>query len=298
MSMRSQNPITTTVWFLSVVIITMFSSNPVLNSLSFLAASAYDLCQGGRKRLRTHIFFDGLILCMTILNPLFSRSGATVLFVINDKPVTWEALVYGFFAAVMLVGTLYWFWSFTQIMTSEKLLYLFGKLSPRLALLLSMSLRYVPLFCRQAKRIDAAQRAMGLYTDENIVQLFRSKCLVFSALFTWSLENGIWSADSMAARGYGVTRRSHFSIISFRRSDGFFIGLCILLFLAVLYGMPSFLYYPEIIVPTLTRKAFFCYGAFIILILLPFVSKCVQLLQSKRQCSHIDRRSYEELFIH
>ncbi|MCC8111694.1 MAG: energy-coupling factor transporter transmembrane protein EcfT [Ruminococcus sp.] len=275
------NPITVTIWFLTVITITMFSTNPIINSLSFLAAVLFSLFRRDIKTKRTHLYFMILLFILTLVNPLVSRQGATVLFFVGDKPMTLEALIYGFFAALMLVGTLYWFRSYTEIMSSEKLLYLFGKLSSRLSLILSMSLRYVPLFCRKAKEIDKTQRTLGLYADENVLRNLLSKCRVCTILFTWALENGIWTADSMAARGYGMGRRTHFSMMKMHISNWLLCFFCLLLWGIALYGMPVCTYYPQFTMPLLSRWSGLSYLSFGMLLLLPFLLETVQRFKSR-----------------
>ena len=92
------------------------------------------------------------------------------------------ALIYGAAAGGMIVTVMYWFRSFTAVMTSDKLLYIFGSLSPKLALLLSMALRYVPLFGHQAHQVSRSQQALGLYKEDNLIDRMRGGMRVFYLL--------------------------------------------------------------------------------------------------------------------
>ena len=240
-SFENANPLALAVYFLSVSGISMFCMNPLLLFLSLTGAVLYYFVRSGRKRMKSHLWSLGLFLVLVVLNPLVSHNGVTVLFVLNHNPVTLEAAVYGIAAAGMILAVLYWFRSFTEIMTSDKLLYLFGKFSPKLALVLSMGLRYVPLFTRQAQKIGQTQTALGLYKDDNLIDRFRGGMRIFDVLVTWGLENGIITADSMTARGYGAFFHlpfppfghcfAHFHSISARcdrschrkRIDGFYL---------------------------------------------------------------------------
>ena len=104
----------------------------------------------------------------------------------------------------MIVSVLYWFRTLTHIMTSDKLLYLFGSVSPKLALILSMTLRYIPLFRSQIRKTQQAQKALGLYKEDSIPDNIRGGIRIFSVMVSWALENGVITADSMTARGYGL----------------------------------------------------------------------------------------------
>lgn len=269
------NPIAVSVYFLTVTGISMFCMNPVLLCFSLFGSILFFLFRNGRKYIKSHFGFLLLFFIMAIINPLFSHNGATVLFVINDSPITLEATFYGLVAAAMILAVLYWFRSFTQIMTSDKLLYVFGKLSPKLSLVLSMGLRYVPLFSIHAKKINATQTALGLYKDDNIVDRVKGGTRVFSVLLTWALENGIITADSMAARGYGIGKRTHFSVFRFRIAD------VILLLLTLTLGIVTCLslganalditFYPKIKISALTPVSVLGLTAYGILTMLPII---------------------------
>lgn len=267
------NPIAVTVYFLAVIGIAMFCMSPVLLLLSLLGALLYFFLKNGRKQGKTHLLFLALFLVMALINPLASHNGVTVLFVLNDAPITLEALLYGITAAGMIVAVLYWFRSFTQIMTSDKLLYLFGRLSPKLALILSMGLRYVPLFTRQAQRIHQAQKGLGLYKEDNIIDRFKGGLRVFSALVTWGLENGIVTADSMTARGYGIGRRTHFSIFRFRKCDTLLLltVLTLTTVIGIAIGMHAmaFTFYPAVMAGKRSAWTLVGYTAYGMLALIP-----------------------------
>ncbi len=267
------NPIAIAFHMLLAAGIAMFCMNPILLLLSLVGALLLFLIRNGRRQVKSHFAFLGLFVMMALINPLFNHNGKTVLFVLNDSRITLEALIYGVVASGMVIAVLYWFRSFTQIMTSDKLLYLFGKLSPKLALVISMGLRYVPLFQRQAKKINGTQTALGLYKDDNIIDRTRGGIRVFSVMLTWALENGIVTADSMTARGYGVKKRSHFSIFRFRKGD--ILLLVISLVLGVLTcislgaGALEVIYYPTFVFAGASPMTYVGYISYALLVLIP-----------------------------
>ena len=266
------NPIAAGIYFLSAAGISMFCMNPVILSLSFIGALAFYLCRGGAN-IKTHLYSLLLFTVMAIINPLVNHNGATVLFVMNDKPITLEALIYGITASLMITAVLYHFRSFTEIMTSDKLLYIFGGFSPQLALVLSMALRFVPLFTRQIGKTENAQRAMGLYKDDNIADTFKGKLNIFSIIITWGLENGIITADSMSARGYGTGKRSRYSLFRIRGGDILLIIVTAALAAVTLYGIvgSEFIYYPYFEAPALTVRNVTGYASYGILAILPTI---------------------------
>lgn len=267
------NPIAAATYFLCVSGVAMFSMDPVILALSLTGALALFLMRSGFSGGRGHLGSLALFLAMALINPLVSHGGTTVLFVLNHNPVTLEALLYGIAAAGMVTAVLYWFRSFSQIMTSDRLLYLFGAFSPRLALILSMALRYVPLFTRQLRRTQQAQKALGLYREDNVIDSLRGGLQVFSIMVTWALENGVITADSMAARGYGAGRRSRFAIFRFTWRDAVLTALSLLLAAASLWAAAAraFTFYPALAAAPLSLPVTLGYGAYALLALLPVI---------------------------
>lgn len=228
----------------------MFVSHPILLALSFFGALGYCLVRRGVRKAGFHLAMLAFLAVGTIINPLVSSAGATQLFFINDSPVTLEATLYGLFASAAVVGVIYWFLSYTEIMTSDKLLYVLSWLSPKLSLVLSMALRYVALLSVQRKKIRQTQIALGLYSDGNIIDRVRGEMRVFSVLVSFALENGIITADSMAARGYGSGKRTSFAIFKFSSRDVFTLALTLIFFaltvVSLATGALDFEFYPTL----------------------------------------------------
>lgn len=283
------NPATTALYFVCVSLVVMLFHDPVVVSLS-LAGGVLTfvlVCAGREKSAVRHVSSALVFLVSTMINPIVSHNGATVLLVINDAPITLEALLYGAVSAGGLCAVLYWFYSFSRIMTSERLLYVFSLLSPRVALVLSMTLRYVPMMLRQRRRISDARRVMGAYKDDSIVASLRESTATLSALLTWSLENGIITADSMAARGYGTTRRSRVSPFVFTPTDAVLLILAAFLTVTglVCLGGVKFNFYPTVCVPTLDARAVVGYLSYAVLILLPTAVEIKETLKWKYYAS-------------
>ena len=105
-------------------------------------------------------------------------------------------------------------------MTTDKFVYLFGRIIPALSLVLSMALRFVPRFFESAWSYPER-------TEGNGARCFRGKTSgqdkiwpqMLSILVTWSLENAIETSDSMRSRGYGLRGRTAFSVYRFTKRD-------------------------------------------------------------------------------
>lgn len=121
----------------------MLYMHPVLLIISLTAAAGYVcILKGARHFGKTLIYLVPFLVFMSVLNALFNHAGVTPLFYLsNGNAVTKEALTFGFYASVMFSAVILWFECFNVVMTSDKLLCLFGRLSPSVSLLLSMALR-------------------------------------------------------------------------------------------------------------------------------------------------------------
>lgn len=284
-SFSAYNPIVITIYMLLVTGIVMFSVNPILFLLSLFGGLLFFVVKNGGRDARSHLLSFGFLLIIALINPLVSHNGVTVWFVMNDAPITAEAVLYGLASGCMVIAVLYWFRLFTQIMTSDKLLYLLGRFSPRIALIISMGLRYVPLFKKQAKKINQTQTALGLYKDDNLIDRIRGGLRVFSVMMTWALENGIVTADSMTARGYGIGKRSQFSFFRFRKSDTGILLVILLLsgitMFSIAYGALDFVFYPALSCAELTPMAIIGYLSYGILAFVPTILEAEERLKWK-----------------
>lgn len=279
----SYHPVSLLIYFLCVVSIGMFVGNPVLAAL-FLAGS---LClyafQGEKSFWKDIRFYILTFLLIALVNPLFSHNGRTVLFFLNGKPVTYEALAYGAVIAAVIVSTLCWFKSYGIIMTSDKLLYLFGHSVPKLSVVLSSALRYIPLFRRQTRKIRESQTALGLYSKGNFIDNAKGTARVFSIMVTWSLENAIDTADSMKAKGYGLRGRTQFSNYRFRSGDVILTVASVLLLAVTLYGIArgyaDFAFYLKLGSVSCTKQSIIMYAAYGLLAFVPCFSELKESLQ-------------------
>ena len=245
------HPVSAFLYFVFVILIAMLSMNPVIITVCYLSGVVFcGMLIRLRKILISLAYNIPLLILIALTNPLFVHKGETILFFLNDNPVTKESILYGVFASMMIMSVYYWFRSYSEIMTSDKFIFLFGRIIPKLSLVLSMTIAFIPKLKRKYKEIDEAQKALGIYATQSYVDKIRSKFRVLSILLTNCLENSIDTADSMRARGYGLKGRSSFAIYKFTLSDGAYLiftlifGMLNLFF--VLLGFADFSFYPRI----------------------------------------------------
>ena len=271
----AMNPAAVTVTLLLTACITICCLEPLLLAVSLICAVVYYLMRNGRRHALFHVGAIGMPLLYALLNPLWNQHGETVLFVVNQRAITQEALFYGGVTGLRLAAVLYWFRNFSDLMTSEKLFYLFRGFSPKLALIFTMAVRNLSLFRAQAKKIQTSQRALGLYREGHLVDDLRGGMRVFSILLTWALENGITTANSMAARGYGSGRRSSFTFYRWKAADIVLLMTALALSAAViaaaLNGILTWQFYPQRIPPAVKLPYLTALAAYSALALLPVI---------------------------
>lgn len=290
-ALDTYNPIIIAVYFLSVAGIAMFCAHPLLLCMALIGAVALCILRRDVARTRTHLLFWGLFALTILINPLFSRHGATVLILLGNKPISLEALLWGATSACAVLTTLYLFASFSAIMQSDKLLYLFGTLSPRLSLILSMGIRYFSLLSKQWVKIKQTQTAQGLYQEDNIVDRVRGSLRIFWVLLGWALENGIVTAGSMSARGYGTGRRTHYHTFTFSRRDALYLTLTLLLLAGTLVPMAcgalDFAFYPTLRLTHTGALSWLGYLSYGTLVALPILAETEDALKWKYLRSRI-----------
>ena len=209
-------------YFALVLLFSMCLMHPVYLAISLTGALTYDIYLKGQKAVRFAVM--GLLpmaAVAALVNPAFNHEGQTILtYLPSGNPLTLESMLYGVAAAVMLASVVLWFSSYNEVMTSDKFVYLFGRVIPALSLVLSMALRFIPKFKAQMQVVSEAQACIGRDTKTgSVFQRVGNAVKIFSIMVTWSLENAIETADSMRSRGYGLPGRTAFSIYRFDDRD-------------------------------------------------------------------------------
>lgn len=271
-------------WFYLIVLgITMFYMHPVLLALSGIGAVAYLFyLRGGRGMLRVCGLALPVVALSAVINPLFSHQGLTILgYLPSGNPVTAESLVYGLSTGGMMGVVILWCATWREVMSSDKVIYLFGKGFPALSLLFSMVLRFLPQFSAQAQRVMAAQRCVGRdLSTGRVPQRVKKGARVLSMLVTWSLETSVDTADSMKARGYGLRGRTQYHLYRWdARTTGLLCGIAVC-GLCVAGGLVTrkleMLYFPLWRMNDTTPFVWLCYGLYGLLCFLPWILNVVE----------------------
>lgn len=273
---RNYHPIVNFVYFVFVIGFSCFFIHPACLLISLICGFVYSVILKGKKAIKTNlIYMLPMVILMAVINPAFNHEGVTVISYLPDgNPLTLESIVYGFVAATMIVSVICWFSCYNEIMTSDKFIYLFGKIIPAISLVISMTLRFVPRFIGQLKVVINAQRCIGRSIScGSIIKRTRNVLNILSIMITWSLENAIETSDSMKSRGYGLAGRTSFSIYTFDKRDK--MALITILFLGAYIicgswmGEMSFNYFPSIMITDVSVYGLSLFVSYFLLCIYP-----------------------------
>ncbi|MBR6045308.1 MAG: energy-coupling factor transporter transmembrane protein EcfT [Ruminococcus sp.] len=251
-SFAGLHPAAIALYFILLLCTGAFTMHPCFIALSLTGAACFALRIGGRGLVRKAPLLLIPALIAAGVNVLFNHRGVTVLgHFPTGNPLTLEALIYGAAAGLSVCAVIIWCWCFYKVFSADKLMSLTGRLLPSLTAVITLTLRFIPLFVRRFREINSARHQFGRgASDGNLLQRLRNLAAIFSILLTRSLEDSVHTADSMKSRGFGLPHRTSYDRFRFRRRDAVMILLMLCFGAAALWGLISgqaeFRYYPRL----------------------------------------------------
>lgn len=226
-----EHPAVSAAYLVAMLVCVAHFRHPVLILLAFLGAGAYLMQRCGKKAARLLLGAVLIGLCYAIYYGMYHHFGVTVLWEnAIGNAVTLEALLKGLALGMVIAGFLLW-WSILQmVMTTDRIGYLLGRISPRLAVFFSIFLRMLPRMKEERKRISLARQGIGKGKCQGtFLQRCRNRLTIDSMTVTWILESCIQCGLSMRNRGGHLKGRKAYSLYSFSNFDR---GKCLAYFAA------------------------------------------------------------------
>lgn len=270
----SFHPALNLLFFVTVITCTVRFQHPVFLGISLCSSILLSVLYG-KKSIAFYFVCFLIIPIYTGWYALFHHFGVT------NIGTTWignhftlEALVYGCVRAMILVNVLLWFSYMYTVMTSDKIIYLFGKIAPKISLFLAILFRTVPRIKERFHKIEEAQSGIGRGIHQGgflvrIKNFFR----LLSILLTWTLDSFGEASDSMKSRGYTLNGRTAFSIYRFDNRDRLFtifqFFLLTIIGMGAMLDQTDILYNPEILWNPITPASYLFYTAYTILCMQP-----------------------------
>ena len=281
MRFDSYHPMINFIYFTTAIVCAVSFQHPVFLVISYLAAFMYSI---KLNKLRSAVFnccLIPLIFAYAAHYSSYNHFGVTNLranFIGNQ--ITLEAVAVGCARGMTVATVLMIFSCIFAVVSADKVVYLFGRISPRLSLYLSILLRFVPRVKQRARRIELSRKGIGKGCAQgNLLQKLLHTCGFVSILITWTLEDFVESAASMKCRGYSLRGRTAFSIYRFDNRDrGFVVAIfaCLTITgMAAAFNQTSIVYNPEIMMNRITPVSVLFYAAYALLLLLPMVLQIV-----------------------
>ena len=253
MGFESCHPAVNFLFFAAVIYGSVAFQHPVFLAISCLCAFAFSMKRNGKRAVIFNLCLLPLVVCFALYYSSYHHFGVTVLkqnFIGNNLTV--ESFVYGMVTGLRAAAVCMWLSCLFRVVSSDKVLYLFGRVSPRLSLFLTILLRFIPRIGREARKINLAQKGIGRGSNQGNVFRRLVNCLrIFSMLITWMISALALESDSMRSRGSLLRGRTAFSIYRFDNRDrAFVIALfsCITMTaMGVILGASKMWYNPRII---------------------------------------------------
>ena len=269
------HPAVNLIYFVSVIYGMFCFKHPIFLFVSLASAISYSIKRNKMKA----VVFDVVLLFLTgafaLYYSTYNHFGITVIeknFIGNS--ITLESLVYGAVTGLTVAGAMIWFSCVYSVFTTDKVVYLFGKASPKLSLFFSILLRMVPRIKNEAKKINTAQQGIGKGINQgNAFARIRNCIRIFSMLITWTTDSLSLVSQSMQSRGSLLRGRKAFSIYRFDNRDrayvvAMFASITVTLMGAML-NQTDIVYDPKIIVTPITAMSFVFYFGYAVLCLMP-----------------------------
>lgn len=193
------HPAVNFIFFAAVLYGSATFRHPVFLAIAYLCAFAYSVKRRGKRAAIFNLCLlplgGGLCPVLQFLPPFRCHSPEKKLCGQQHdpgkpgvRPGDWSAVCHGVYVAGIYV----------PVMSSDKVVYLFGKISPLLSLFLTILLRLIPRIGLETRRINLAQKGIGKGSNQGtIFQRFVNCLRIFSMLITWMISALALESDSM-----------------------------------------------------------------------------------------------------
>lgn len=242
------HPLVNFLLLISLMVFSMFFMNPILLIISYVTALIYSVYIKSKKVIKNSII---VVIIFTIINPIFNEEGNTILLSMFNHKITLESVGYGIASGVMFSTVLLWFGVFNNIMTSDKIMYIFSKALPSISLTICMIFRLIPDFKNRIKEIDRGQKALGNRVEEKrLMEKIKYSLNIVFILISWCFESALETADSMKTRGFGLKHRTSYYPYRFKQCDKILMIIIVMLDIIIIYswinGETTMQFFPSI----------------------------------------------------
>lgn len=271
------HPAVNFIYFLSVIAGMIYFQHPVFLLISFTCAFAYSVKRNKLKAVVFNLLMIPLTVAYAFYYASYNHFGITTISVnMIGNRFTLESLIYGGVVGMTVTGVMIWFSCVYAVFTTDKVVYLFGKVSPRLSLFLAIILRMVPRIKKEAQKINRAQQGIGRGINQGPwYRRIKNGIRIMSMVLTWLIDSLTTCSESMQNRGSTLRGRTAFSIYRFDNRDrAYVIALFAFLtvtMMGVLLQQTNITYDPQIVMNPITPMSWVFFGGYTALCLMPLI---------------------------
>ncbi len=277
MGFEGCHPAVNFIFFAAVLYGSVRFTHPIFLAIAYFCAFAYSVKRCGRRAGMFNLCLLPAVVLYALYYSCFHHFGVTVWrknFVGNS--ITLESFVYGLVIGLRAASVCMWLRAMFRVVSSDKVTYLLGRISPRLSLFFTILLRLIPRTGQEAGKINLSQKGVGRGSGQG--SLFRrigNSLRIFSILITRMISVLALEADSMRSRGSLLRGRTAFSIYRFDNRDRAFVitlfGCMTLTAMGAIVGDCKMWYNPRIILRPLSGIGMLAAAGYLMLCLLPML---------------------------
>lgn len=297
MKFDSYHPFINVLYFVAALYLAFACNHPIFIGIGYVCSFIYSVKLNGMRAIRFNLILVPIMAAFTCVYAYNEHFGVTVLSqTIIDNQITLEAVVYGFSSAVRVGIALMWMSCVLNLFTADKVVYLLGRIAPRLSLFVAIALRGIPVIKTRYRQISVARSGLGRGPHQGTLWFrFVNWVKRVSILITWTIERFTETSESMRCRGSQLRGRTAYSLYRFDNRDrSFVLGLVAMLAIliaGIMLDQTTILYAPSIIFNKMTAASAVFYCAYAVFCLLPFG---LQVIGERRFKACIEHAEFEE----
>ena len=117
-SFSSFHPTVLLLYYVVVIVVTTCTMNPIVIGYSVIGSLLFFMVTNlSGVIIKEFAFYSLVFLLIAITNLLFVHNGETILFFMNDNPITFEAGISGIVLAFMIIAIIFWNKSYSEVMS-------------------------------------------------------------------------------------------------------------------------------------------------------------------------------------
>ncbi|MCM1084242.1 MAG: energy-coupling factor transporter transmembrane protein EcfT [Clostridium sp.] len=288
MKFENYHPGINFIYFLFSMTFILWFNHPVYVVIAFLSSFAYSIKLNGKREVIFNFILILFVVIYCLWYSYYNHFGITNIrknFIGNN--ITAEALFYGLVRGMTIAAFIMNFACLLAVFSTDKVIYLAGRLFPRLSLFISIFLRSFSRIRERNAAVTMSRKGIGMGKGQGtIIGGIRNRLRILSIVITWTLEDYMESSMSMKCRGYTLKHRTSFSIYRFDNRDRslvimLFIGITLTL-MAVMLNQTTILYDPEIIMYRPKGWSYLFYLSYACFLLLPMGIEIVNAIKYEK----------------